>query len=360
MSIGERVKSARIMAGMSQRALASDVGVSAQAISKYERDMDVPSSGVLIKLAGSLAVKAEYFFRPEIISVEKLAYRKRVSLPIKEADRVLYHIREWLERYIEIEQILGIKQVFSHEKFPVASLEDIEAAAVSLRERWRIGLHPIDNLTETLEEHAVKVGLVDGTEDFDACVIWTNDGIPVIALKQDLCGDRQRFNLAHELGHIYLENQTDTDTEKLAHRFAGAFLVPEGNVYDELGRHRNHISIYELHMLKHKYGLSMQAWIYRAKDLGVISESRAQGYFRKFRRRGRHLREPGDQLPSEEPKRLERLVVRALSEQIITQARAGELLGRSLRHFYEKEMELGGENNEQDKHRIETAAAVCD
>ena len=214
---------------------------------------------------------------------------------------------------------------------------------MSLRERWRLGLHPIDNLTETLEEHAVKVGLVDGPEEFDACAIWTDDGIPVIALKQGVCGDRQRFNLAHELGHIYFENQTDTNTEKLANRFAGAFLVPEDNVYDELGRHRNHISIYELHMLKHKYGLSMQAWIYRAKDLGVISESRAQGYFRKFRRRGRHLREPGDQLPSEEPSRLERLVIRALSEQIITQARAAELLGRSLQHFYEEEVEQHGE-----------------
>jgi Zn-dependent peptidase ImmA (M78 family) len=319
-------------------------GVSAQAISKYERDMDIPSSGVLVRLASSLGIKTEYFFRPKIISVEKLAYRKRVSLPTKEANRILYHIREWLERYIEIEQILGVKQPFSHEKFPVSSPEDIETAAVSLRERWSLGLHPIDNLTETLEEYAVKVGLVDGPADFDACVVWTDDQIPVIALKQDLCGDRHRFNLAHELGHIYLENQTNIDTEKLAHRFAGAFLAPESSAYDELGRHRNHISIYELHMLKHKYGLSMQGWIYRAKDLEVISESRAQGYFRKFRRRGRHLREPGDQLPSERSKRLERLVIRALSEQMITQARAAELLGRSLRHFHEEEADQHGES----------------
>ena len=344
MGIGERVKSARIMAGMSQRALASQVGVSAQAISKYERDMDVPGSGILIKLANTLGVKSEYFFRPGIISVENLTYRKRVSLSTKEANRVIHHIREWLERYIEIEQILGVKQIFSRMKLPVSSPGDIEGAAVSLRKKWNLGLHPIDNLTETLEEHAIKVGLVDGPEDFDACVLWTDDRIPVIALKRDLCGDRQRFNMAHELGHVYVRNQTNMDTEKLAHRFAGAFLAPESSVYNELGRHRNHISIYELHMLKHKYGLSMQGWIYRAKDLGIISESRAQGYFRKFRRRGRHLREPGDQLPSEEPKRLERLIVRALSEQIITQTRAAELLGKSLRHFHEEEAEQHGES----------------
>jgi hypothetical protein len=109
------------------------------------------------------------------------------------------------------------------------------------------------------------------------------------------------------------------------------------NVYDELGRHRNHISTYELHILKYKYGLSMQEWVYRAKDLGIISESGAQEYFRKFKR------EPGDQLPSEQPKRFERLVMRALSEQMITQARAAEFLGRSLRHFLEEEAEQHGE-----------------
>jgi Zn-dependent peptidase ImmA (M78 family)/DNA-binding XRE family transcriptional regulator len=343
MSIGERLKSARIMAGMSQRALASEVEVSAQAISKYERDMDIPSSGILLKLASSLGIKTEYFFRPEIISVENLAYRKRVSLPTKEAKRVLYRIREWLERYIEIEQILGIKQCFDRMNFPVSSLEDVEAAAAALRDKWNLGLHPIDNLTEALEENTIKVGLFGGPGDFDACLAWTDDRTPVIALKKDLCGDRQRFNLAHELGHICLQNRTNIDTEQLAHRFAGAFLVPESNVYDEIGRHRNHISIYELHMLKHKYGLSMQGWIYRARDLGVISESRAQGYFRKFRRRGRYLREPGDQLPPEQPRRFDRLVIRAFSEQVITQARAAELLGRTLQNFYEEEAEQHGE-----------------
>jgi hypothetical protein len=38
------------------------------------------------------------------------------------------------------------------------------------------------------------------------------------------------------------------------------------------------------------------------------------------------------------------LVVRALSEQIITQTRAAELLGRSLRHFHEEEAEQHGES----------------
>jgi transcriptional regulator with XRE-family HTH domain len=38
------------------RALSEEVGVSAMAISKYERDLDVAGSGVLLRLAQALGV----------------------------------------------------------------------------------------------------------------------------------------------------------------------------------------------------------------------------------------------------------------------------------------------------------------
>ena len=63
MMLGERIKQARMVSGMSTRALAGQAGISAQAISKYERNMDTPSSGVLIRLSKALNVKTEYFFR---------------------------------------------------------------------------------------------------------------------------------------------------------------------------------------------------------------------------------------------------------------------------------------------------------
>ena len=81
-------------------------------------------------------------------------------------------------------------------------------------------------------------------------------------------------------------------------------------------------------MLKHRYGLSMQAWVYRAKDLGIISESAAVTLFRRFRtmasQRGRKD-EPGEPYQVEEPARLIRLVHRALAEDMISRSRAAEL-----------------------------------
>ncbi|MDZ7844749.1 MAG: ImmA/IrrE family metallo-endopeptidase [Anaerolineales bacterium] len=99
-------------------------------------------------------------------------------------------------------------------------------------------------------------------DHFDALVFWANERIPVIVVKGGIPGDRQRFNLARELGHILLDLSDNVDEEKAAHRFAGAFLVPRQKAIEELGEHRQRLSVQELHILKHKYGLSMQAWIY--------------------------------------------------------------------------------------------------
>ena len=93
---------------------------------------------------------------------------------------------------------------------------------MTLRQAWKLGLmNPIENLMALLEDQGVKVGLVDAPDDFDACVMWANESIPVMVVKRGLPGDRQRFSLAHELGHIALKNES----EKAAYRFAAAFLA---------------------------------------------------------------------------------------------------------------------------------------
>ncbi len=339
--LGERIKQARLAAGMSQRDLASRAGVSAQAVSKYERNLDIPSSGVLLRLSEALGVKIDYFFRQHTVKLIAPAYRKRAALPRKEEKAILNRIQEWLERYLEAEdlfpeeysQSFALPNEISQD---VAVPEDAERIATELRSAWGLGLDPIGNLTELLEDKGIKVGLVDATEDFDACAFVTEEGSPVIVVKNCLPGDRQRFNLAHELGHIVLRSADEEFAEKAAHRFAGAFLVPEPVAYKELGKKRNELNLYELHLLKHKYGLSMQGWICRARDLGIISEKLFERLFRAFRKHGWHRKEPGDEMPPEEPKRMERIVMRALAENIISEGRAAELLGKPMAEFFKE------------------------
>ena len=206
-----------------------------------------------------------------------------------------------------------------------------EALAVQLRQEWQLGLDPIDNLMEVLENNGVKVWSIDREfEHFDALKMWVNDIIPIIVVKDCIPGDRQRFNLSHELGHLILKISNKLDKEKVVNRFAGAFLVPSSRAYEELGLHRRNISLEELIILKHKYGMSIQAWIYRAKDLEIISESKMKEYFINFRRENWHKEEPGGNIQPEKPMRMKQLIHHALAENIISRGRAKELFQSDL------------------------------
>jgi Zn-dependent peptidase ImmA (M78 family)/transcriptional regulator with XRE-family HTH domain len=343
--LGERIKLARKMKGLSLRALADKAGVSAQAISKYERALDVPGSAVLLRLAQALDVRVEFFFRRPAVSLSLPEFRKCAALTGKQMDAVLGQVHEWLERYLEVEQLLGEEVPASRFDLPnvvmptVACLEDAEASALSLRVAWNIGTDAIESIVELLEDRGIRVGLVDGRARFDACTLWANDAIPVIAVRRDLPGDRQRFSLAHELGHLVLQTAPEVDAERAAHRLAGAFLVPACAARRELGERRHNLGVQELYLLKHKYGLSMQGWIYRARDLGIITDATATALFKRFRQNGWQRCEPGDQLRLEVPQRMQRLVLRALAEDLISETRAAELLGQPLTHIIADEAE---------------------
>ncbi|MFP4395148.1 MAG: helix-turn-helix domain-containing protein [Anaerolineales bacterium] len=341
MAVGERLKMARHMAGMSMRALAAKTSVSATAISKYERDKMTPSSAVLIQLSQALGVQVAFFLRPITADLTAPAFRRKSSLSVKAQKAILAETQAWLERYLDIESFFTERPVFMMPAMDrqATTLEDVERVAHALREAWHLGLDPIDNLTEVLESHGIKVGIIEGADDFDALTLWANESDPVIVVKDGLPGDRQRLNLAHELGHLILEPGGELDEEKAAFRFAGAFLIPRSMARYELGEHRHNLDWHELHLLKHTYGVSMQAWIYRARDLDIISEYTARQLWIRFRSKGWHQREPGDQLPQEVPGRMKRLVLRALAEDVISESRAAELLGQPLNQFWQEEAE---------------------
>lgn len=338
MNVGERIKAVRHLAGLSLRDLSSKAGVSAQAVSKYERGLDVPGSVVLIRLAQALNVRVEHLLRPIDVSLSSVRYRRHAGLGQKVLLKAQAQAQEWFERYLTVERIVDEVSTFELPRInrEIRSLDDVEQTVLELRQAWNLGLGPIDSVVEVLEARGIKVGLVDGVDGFDALTFWADETTPVMVVKRDVPGDRQRFNLAHELGHILLEPRSDLDEERVAHRFAGAFLVPEPAVQSELGRRRRKLNLYELHLLKHKYGISMQAWIYRARDVGILPESAARHWFKIFRREGWYRKEPGDSIPPERPERLHRLVLRALAEDLISENRAAELLGVPLNQFVEE------------------------
>jgi Zn-dependent peptidase ImmA (M78 family) len=147
-------------------------------------------------------------------------------------------------------------------------------------------------------------------------------------------GERQRFTIAHELGHLYLSPGDGLEIEPACHRFAGAFLIPRELLIREVGRHRRSISVHELLTLKVLFGVSAQAIAYRCKDLGIISQATLAEIFRLFSARTWRVNEPLS-FPPERPARFERLCLRALAEGLISESKASELLQRPVQAIEE-------------------------
>lgn len=334
MSIGLRIKQARHRRGLALRALAGAVGVSHTTLSKYERGESTPDSATLIRLARALDYGLDFFLRPNLVGEIRPAYRKKDGLSRKEAGRIIEEIRDWLERYLEAEKIRGEDPHFAFpEGFPrrVRSFEDVEQAALDLRAAWEIGLDPLDDLTGHLEDRGVRVGLIRATDDFTACAFEAdvNGGLPVVVTNERGPGDRQRFSLAHELGHLMLdvaESKAERFTaERACHRFAGAFLAPRPALLEDVGEHRKHLSPVELFLLKQKYGMSMGALVHRAHALGIIPDAEKKRLYDDLDSLGWKAEEPDHPVPVEVPTRFRLLVLQALAEDLIGRRRAEEL-----------------------------------
>lgn len=345
--IGDRIRLARTAARMSLRELAQRIGVSYEAVRKYERGLLMPSSDILLKLAHALNKPVD-FFRPLSVSVGAIqpAYRGHARCLKRNKAVIEAHIRDWLERYLTVEQILGKLTRYEYPPgFPrtVHTLEEVEQAAVDLRRAWELGLAPIANLTETMEERGVFVGEIPACDGFDACAFFIQDDetLPVIVFGDSAPGDRQRFSLAHELGHIMLRTTEGLSEEAVAKRFAGAFLAPEPVVKAQ-PRAAFFVLIW-LYDLKHLYGMSMQAWIRRAYDLRLISRSEYERWNRFLRSRHWNRQEPGEQVPREHPNRFRRLVFEAYGRELITASRGSQLLGISLQEFLNQYAQLQGD-----------------
>ncbi len=344
--IGRKLKVARAAAGLSLRGLAGAMGdiVSAQAIGKYERDEDMPSSRVLLAIARALDVTEEYLLADDEIALEGVDFRKKTIATVREEAALRARTISTLERYLAVEDLLHLRSVEWERPrsapHPVADVRDAEDAARSVREDWGLGNDPIPKLAELLEERGIKVISLD-LDDIDGLAAKVRrkerDAARVIVIKRSTWSERKRFNLAHELGHLVLEVKDGVDEEKAAHRFAGAFLMPADVLRAEVGSNRSSLSLGELVALKSRFGVSIQALTYRCKDLGIINQSAYAKLFKVFAERGWRkapFAEPATIDPeAEEPKRFERLCYRALAEGMIGESRAAELLGISVREL---------------------------
>ena len=336
----KKLKSARLLSGLSLRKLAEKITIdlSAQALNLYEKGERKPDSSIIIALSEALQVPIDYFFRDSNIKLGNVEFRKKSKLGKKDIQQIKEFVIDYLERYIEIERILNVQYKFSNplETILINSIDDIEIASQELRKNWEIGMNPVSNLIEMLEDKGVKIVEIDADQSFDGLATWV-ENFPVIVVNKNIDLVRKRFTVVHELAHLLLsfsENLNEKSIEKLCHNFAGAFLLPEASLKNYLGVKRSHISIQELIEIKVYFGISISAIVYRAYNLNIIPESFLKGFFIRLNKDNqRDESNLGKYLGEESSSRFERLVLKAASEEIITFSKASQLMKQNLEEF---------------------------
>lgn len=346
----ERFKSARLMKGFSLQNLSDklDNEISRQALHKYEKGEVLPDSEKMELLCKAFGVRPDYFSRETKVELGEIEFRKLERFPKKEQLSIIECTKEALSRYLELEDVLGIKKPFNHPvpNMKINSIEDVDEFAFKVRKSWRIGINPIPNVLELLEENNIKIVQLETQDGFDGMQTWVNGNeVPVIALNKNklTSDDRKRFTALHELGHLLLplRGVNNKLAEKYCNRFAGAMLLPKEAAFEEFGHNRKKISIHELGIVKQQFGMSIQAIVYRLKDLGIISEHYMRYYFKYINEMGWKKSEPFTYNGKEKSDRFNQLIYRALFEDIISMSKAASFANLKMADFKTNFLRVG-------------------
>lgn len=327
---GKKLRDARIYRGKSILELAEAIGVTKQAISQFENCINTPNLNNLLELSKILNIPTSYFFEPDIESIEvgNTYFRALVSstkkdrqAQINKAQKVvlLYKI---INEYLEMPEFNIIDYDYN---------DSIEETALKLRQKWNLGLNPINNIVNLMEKNGIIVSAFntnasnidafsqlnsyDGQDFF--CVVLGND---------NYSATRRQFNAAHELGHILMHDWDNNDIEEIskeefrkkedeANQFAAEFLLPKETFLNDL-LYAKDLDFYV--ELKKKWKVSISAMIKRAYQLEKLNVNQYQYLMKQISKRGWRKNEPLDDIIKlEQPTLFKKSIKLLLDENVL-------------------------------------------
>ncbi len=329
MSLGEAIVTLRRASGLTQQKLADRAKITQAALSRYENELRSPDAATVATLAKSLGVTAEFLQRAEraegAFMIDAHMRRRATAKPTvwRRLEAKLNVYRQHLEAITETVDLVPRLSLPTFDPMEYAPDE----AARMVRMQWRMPAGPVRGLARWLE----SAGCLIVAEDFgstgggrvDGLSQWSGDA-PVMLVNERVATDRLRLTLAHELGHICLHSgELADDPEDEANRFAAELLMPAAAIRADL---RN-LDLGRLHLLKRRWGVSMQALIERAHHLGTLAPAKRTSLYKALSKRGWRTKEPlSDELPPEQPALARRLVV-ALADAGLAESETRRIIG---------------------------------
>jgi Zn-dependent peptidase ImmA (M78 family)/transcriptional regulator with XRE-family HTH domain len=295
MIFGSRVKEARDLRGLTQTQLAEIVGVSHSAIALIESGKTQEPRHELIEgIAGATGFPLSFFEDDDETEFPagSLLFRARSDMLMREEAEA----RAWggmvFRRVNRLAQRMRIPPV------TLPRLVDVAPDEAAAYARAALGLSPdgpIAHLINAAERAGVLVlALPVEMPRRDAFSVWAgNESLrPVIVIVDGVPGDRLRFSVAHELGHLVMHQSRPVriqEIENEAGAFAEAFLMPEDAIRGDFD---TPVTLTKLAALKPRWGVSIQALVRRAFTLGVISKRQYHYLFQQLTVRGWRINEP--------------------------------------------------------------------
>ena len=288
--------------------MAQKINVSKQTISQYETGKieNVPFDKIL-SISNVLNFPYKYFAQENRLKLQTGATYFRSLMKTSKKYRLAQEIK--MEHIAAIYSFLNEYVTFPELNLPDLSEETLSPTEVAkvLREYWKLGDKPIENLMRTVEQNGIVVTtFATDTDDIDAFSQYVDvngTDVYLIALSSNKeSASRINLDIAHELGHILLHEWSEDEEvltreefkakEKEANEFAAAFLMPETSFATDAALEPQNLDYYK--QIKRKWKVSIAAMLYRSCDLGIITQGQYQYMMRIMQNKGWRKSEPLD------------------------------------------------------------------
>lgn len=299
---------------MTQKVLAQKSQTTQASVSRAEAGVHSPLQATITAWANALRYPEHFFSQKnDAPPLPRTFWRKQAKLGKLDQREIEAHIAisclniQALARSVEVPEpdapgiVLGLES------------KSATQAAQYMRLHWRVPPGPIEDLTHVAEANGIIVVMMPGAKGFQGVSIRDSrkDLPPTIFLSADDPADRQRWTIAHEIGHLVLHHhletlgtKTDDEIEGEADEFASEFLMPAHEI-------RHHFTwktgLSEIAQMKLHWRTSMMAIIRAGKRVGRISDRQAQRMYIMMSKQGYRTVEPNS-FAREEPATVRELV----------------------------------------------------
>ena len=323
-----RLTEAREAVQLTQAALADLLDVTDATISKWEGGKQLPQEKALSALSSKLGYPIRWFTKPLKKRSEGTFFHRsnsRTTKPVQAKAtsnlRIASEVSELLLKWLDYPEI-NLNQV-KEKNFLLLEEHEIEQAAIDCRNLWGLSDLPIPDVILAMESNGIITvrGHLNDIRN-DGVSNWINDRPYAFIASDKENGIRNRFDAAHELGHLICHrNVTKMEyqehykyIERQANLFASFFLMPASSFGEDVTLP----TLDGFLTLKNRWKVSVAAMIERCHYMKRLTDHQRLSLIKGKSSRGWAKREPKDDLPPERPRLLHRCVKMLIDNHIIS------------------------------------------